>query len=50
MSVEQFMDLQLSTRGHSFTFGGNNESGDDKELKTRIHLSNQDQEVNLSQN
>ena len=53
MSAEQFMDLQLSTRGHSFSFINNTESGDDniiEELKTRIHLDNQDPEVKLSQN
>ena len=51
MSTEQFMDLQLSTRGHSFSFISNNESGDDiKELKTRIHLDNKDPEVKLSHN
>ena len=50
MSAEQFMDLQLLTRGHSFSFVSNNESGDDIEgLKTRIHLD-KDPEVKLSQN
>ena len=51
MSAEQFMDLQLLTRGHSFSFVSNTESGDDIEgLKTRIHLDNKDPEVKLSQN
>ena len=46
------MDLQLSTRGHSFSFVSNTESGDDivEELKTRIHLDNKDPEVKLSHN
>ena len=50
MSAEQFMDLQLSTRGHGFSFISNTESGEDiKELKTRIYLDNKDPEVKLSQ-